>query len=487
MTFLDYLRVARKRWILIVICVALGVGAALAYVETAKTSYQASIQLFVSTPASDSNLSNAFNGSQFGQQRVKSYADIIDTPIVTQPVIAQLKLPYSTGTLAGKISANAPLNTVLVNVNVSDHDPQRAADIANAIGAQAVKAIGQLETPSNGGAAPVRVSVVKQADPPTAPVSPKKKVDIVLGLLGGLTVGICAAVVRELLDRTVSGTGQVEELLNTPTLGVLTFDGEIRKQPLVVEALPRSAQAEAFRQLRTTLRYINVDSRPRSIVVTSAVPGEGKTTVSANLALALAESGLRVLLIDADLRKPRVATTFGVEGSSGLTTLLLGEHSADEVIQPWGLPQSTLWLLAAGGRPPNPSELLGSDQMTRLLRGFEAEYDYVIIDSAPLLPVTDGAVMAAGADASVLVVAHGRTQREHVRWAGQALAQVDAKLVGFVLNMAPASGGGGNYYENQYYNDAETNGRHRRAPLPFAALDNRRPATTGANADPAIK
>jgi len=466
LTFLDYLRVARKRWILIVICVALGVGAALAYVETAKTSYQASIQLFVSTPASDSNLSNAFNGSQFGQQRVKSYADIIDTPIVTQPVIAQLKLPYSTGTLAGKISASAPINTVLLDVTVTDHRPERAADIANALGAQIVRVIGQLETPATGGVAPVRISVVKQADVPSAPAAPKKKFDVALGLIGGLVVGLASALVRERLDRSISGQTEAEDLLGVPTLGVVPFDGKLNSHPLVVEALPRSPHAEAFRQLRTNLRFVNVDERPRSIVVTSAVPGEGKTTVSSNLALALAESGLQVLLMDCDLRKPRIAAMFGVEGSVGLTAVLSGERDVEDVIQRWGGPTSALSLLAAGRRPPNPSELLSSDYMTQLIRALEARFDYVIIDAAPLLPVTDGAIVATIADACLLVVAHRQTEREQAQRSRQSLMNVGAPVVGLVLNMASKTGPTGNYYEAPYYGETTGNGRHRNSEAP---------------------
>jgi succinoglycan biosynthesis transport protein ExoP len=461
----------------VLLCVVIGIGAAAAYVFTASAQYQAGIQLFVSTPTTDTNLSNAFNGSQFGTERVKSYADIINTPTVTAPVISKLGLPYSTSTLAGEISASAPLDTVLVNVSVKDKSAQRAADIANAVGEQAVTAIGALETPSGGGTSPVRVSLVKRADVPGSPVSPKKKLDLGLGLLAGLVVGIAGALTRERLDKTIHGHEELDALLGAPTLGAIAYASDIAKKPLLLEAAPRSPQAEAFRQIRTNLRYVNVDDRPRSIVVTSPSASEGKTTASANLALALAESGQQVLLLDADLRKPRVASTFGVEGAVGLTTVLAGEILVEDAVQAWGGPESNLWILPSGSRPPNPSELLGSAQMIQLLRRLERAFDYVVVDSAPLLPVTDGAILAAVANACVLVVAHGRTHRDHVTRARDSLANVGATVVGAVLNMAPSSGAGGGYYYSSYYGDPELAAGKHRQPSP---LTQSIPATTPA-------
>jgi succinoglycan biosynthesis transport protein ExoP len=186
-----------------------------------------------------------------------------------------------------------------------------------------------------------------------------------------------------------------------------------------------------------------------------------------------------VLLLDADLRKPRVASTFGVEGAVGLTTVLAGEIRAEDAVQAWGGPESNLWILPSGSRPPNPSELLGSAQMSQLLRRLETAFDYVVIDSAPLLPVTDGAILAATANACVLVVAHGRTHRDHVTRARENLANVGATVVGAVLNMAPSSGPGGGYYYSSYYGDPEPAvGKHRRED-PLGALGSAAPDPAG--------
>jgi len=464
MTLHDYVQVLRRQWRIIVGCVVAAVAVAVLTIVSSTPVYSSSIQLFVSTPVGDaSNLSSAFSGSQFSQQRVKSYADIVNTPAVTQPVIDKLRLPFTAANLAGKISASAPLDTVLVNVSVSDTDKVRATAIANAVGEQLVSVVKQLETPAGGGSSPLKVSVVKNATVPNAPVSPKKTLDLALGLLLGLAIGAGAALVREQLDNTVKNPHEVDELLAAPMLSVVAFDPGSEKRPLVMQSAPTSTHAEAFRKLRTNLQFINVDERPRSLVVTSSVSGEGKSVTAANLALTLAESGMRVLLMDGDLRKPRVANYLGLEGAAGLTTVLSRQAPVDDLIQHWG--SRRLAVLPSGSIPPNPAELLGSQQMINLLAGLRESFDMVVIDAPPLLPVTDAAVLATITDGALLVVRHGRTTHEQLHQAVRNLRNVDAKIIGSVLNMAPVKGPDAYYYSAYYGEDKnapQAGGRGRR-------------------------
>jgi capsular exopolysaccharide synthesis family protein len=174
------------------------------------------------------------------------------------------------------------------------------------------------------------------------------------------------------------------------------------------------------------------------VVITSPSAGEGKSTTSCNLAITLAQAGVRTILVEADLRRPRVADYMGLEGAVGVTSVLTGVASLDEALQPWG--RNSLWVLASGPLPPNPSEVLGSHQMSELLKSLEDRADVIVLDSPPLLPVTDAAVLARQADGAVLVVRHGRTRREQVTRALEALKGVDAKLLGTILNWAAVKG-----------------------------------------------
>ena len=457
----DYLRVLRKRWQLITACAALALAAAAAVILSTTPTYTATAQLFVSTQNAD--LNQAVAGGQFAQAQVTSYADIVTSPQVTRPVIAALGLPYTPTQLGGEISASVPLNTVLIDLSVTDASPTRAAAIANAVSQQVIGLVSQIERPAGGGSPLVKVSVVKSADVPTAPTSPKKKLDLALGLLVGLAVGVGAAVLRETLDTTVKLPADIEELTGLPMLGVIGFDPAAAKQPLVVQGEEHSARAEAFRQLRTNLQFVNVDAAPRSIVVTSAIPEEGKTTTACNLATTLAEAGVRVLLVEADLRRPRIGQYLGLDSTVGVTDVLIGRVAVDDAIQSWA--DGLLDVLPGGRRPPNPSEVLASQGMRDLVVDLAGRYDVVLLDAPPLLPVTDAAVMAAISDGTILVARHGHVRREQLHRAIASLAAVDASALGIVLNMMPTKGPDAYAYTYAYrYSPPGERGRRTASP-----------------------
>ena len=451
----DYALVLRKRWRLIVLCTLLAVAASLLATLAATPIYQASAQLFVSTSTGvDSNVSGLNQGGQFAQQRVKSYADIVNSPAVTEAVIEELGLGISPRRLAGTIEATAPLDTVLINVDVTNADPRQAQRIANSVAEQFTTVASDLETPTGQQSSPVKVSVVRTADLPQGPVSPRTKLNIALGLLVGLAVGVGGAVLRETLDTSLKGADEIQQALDLPTLGIIAYDPDAEKRPLIVHVDPQSTRAEAFRQLRTNLQFVDVDRKPRSIVVTSSVPSEGKTTTTCNLAIALTQAGLRVILVEADLRRPRLASYLGLEGAVGLTDALVGRTDLDDVLQPWG--DGNLQVLASGPTPPNPSELLGSEQMGELLEALESRCDLVLLDAPPLLPVTDAAVLSAHASGAIVVVRSGSTTREQASRAVEILRAVDAHVYGVVINMVPTKGPGADKYGYYGYGYAST-------------------------------
>jgi capsular exopolysaccharide synthesis family protein len=432
----DYAQTLRKRWALLALCTLVALGAAAAATLLSPKMYTSSTQLFVSSRDQTGAISDAYQGGLFAQQRIKSYAQVADSPGVTD-VVAD-KLGISPAKLAGQVSAEAPLDTVLLNITATDSSPAQAQRIAAAVAQEVTTRVPELETPSGSSNAPVKITVIKAASLPGAPSSPRPKVNLALGLLVGLALGVGAAVLRESLDTTVKGKDDLQRLTGATPLGVIAEDPEVAKRPLVVQVEAQSPRAETFRQLRTNLQFVDVDRPLKTVVMTSASAEEGKSTTACNLAITLAQAGVRTILVEADLRRPRVADYMGLEGAVGLTSVLTGLTSLDEALQPWG--RNAMWVLASGPLPPNPSEILGSHQMSELLKTLEDRADMIVFDSPPLLPVTDAAVLARQADGAVLVVRHGKTRREQVTRALEALQGVDARLLGTVLNWAPIKG-----------------------------------------------
>jgi succinoglycan biosynthesis transport protein ExoP len=434
----DYVRILRKRWPIIVAVFVIGGAAAAAIAFRATPIYAAHTQLFVTTPSGGDNTTGLQQGNTFTQERVKSYAAIMSSPKVLDPVIAKLGLPGSDTELAQRVSASAPLDTVLINVTVTGTDPQAAARIANAVGASFSTVVASLEEPASGGASPIKVTTVKQAGVPSVPVSPNKKLDIALGLLIGLAVGVGIAVLRDTLDTSVKTTADLAAVTKSAFLGGIVFDPEVPKRPLITHADPQSRRAESFRHLRTNLQFLDITNDAKSFVITSSVGGEGKSTTCANLAVALAATGSRVALVEGDLRRPKVADYLGLERAVGLTTVLIGQATITDVMQSWGNGQ--LHVLPAGRVPPNPSELLGSPAMQAVIRQLEASYDYVLIDAPPLLPVTDATVLSRIAGGAIVVVGSGKIRREQLRRSLETLAAVDAPVHGLILNFLPTKG-----------------------------------------------
>lgn len=449
----DYLRILRRSWIIIVAVTLAGLlGAGVASVLI-KPTYTAETQLFVAIQSSGS-VQEMAQGNTFSQARVQSYVKTVTTPTVLQPVIESLGLPFTSNELADKIKASTDLNTVLISVSVSDTSPVQAAAIAQAVANSLVQAVDTLERPKTGGSSPVRLSVVTPASAPSAPSAPNTKLNLTLGIFVGLILGIGIAVLRTTLDNRVRGEADVRRVTSAPILGGIAFDQDATKKPLVTQVAPQSPRAESFRQLRTNLQFAHVSHESKTVLVTSSVPGEGKSTTATNLAISIAQSGQSVALVDADLRRPMVNEYLGLERNAGLTTALVGEADVHDLLQPWG--DGGLFVLTSGQVPPNPSELLGSEAMKLLITRLENTFDAVIIDAPPLLPVTDAAVLAQHVGGVVVVVGSQRLRHADLEKSLGALAMVDADLLGIVLNRLPTKGP--DAYAYSYYSYAHAEG-----------------------------
>ncbi len=444
----DYLRVLRKRWRLIVavllVCVLAGAGVLL----SSGKKYEATAQIFVSTSGVDNTSAAALaSGNTFTQARVQSYTSVANSPAVTGPVLKELGLTMGVDALASEISADAPLNKVLINLHVTDRDPVRAAGLANAIAAQFSKVVEGLEQTSTAQPSPVKLTVTHPAQVPSSPSSPRPKLDIALAVLLGLVLGLGFAFLRELLDNTVKDPDELATHSALPVLGMIPWDKRAAAVPISFRADAHGSRAEGYRQLRTNLQFVDIDKPPKVVAVTSALPQEGKSHTALNLASALAEAGQRVCLVEADLRKPSLADALGIVGDVGLTAVLIGRASLADVVQHVG---DNLEVLVSGAVPPNPSELLNSEAFRHTLQSIRASVDIVVIDTAPLLPVADGAQIAALADATVLVVRAAKTTHEQITRAIETLGNVDVTPVGVVLSMAQNRRSGGYYYYQEY-------------------------------------
>lgn len=437
MELADALRALRKRVVLVVTCVLLAAGAALAYTLIAPPLYSANIRLFISTTDAAGGSSSALNGSLFSQQRAKSYADLISTPALAEAVTDQLGPRFTAEQVGGSIRANAVPDTVLLDVTATDGDPRRAQAIANAVGRQFPALVQELEKPSTGGPSPVKISLVQPAGLPTRPVSPDPVRNLGAGLMLGLLLGVGLAVLRDRMDNTVKEDSDLRALAKAPSLGRISFFEGAPDHPLVIQEEPGSLRAEEFRHLRTNLRFVNLSGQVNSIVVSSSVPGEGKSTTVCNLALTLAEAGVRVALVEGDLRRPKVAEYLGLEGAVGLTNVLIGQVPLHDALQRWG--DGGLLVLPSGPTPPNPSELLGSARMVEVLDQLRSEVDIVLLDAPPLLPVTDAAVLAGITNGVLLVVRAAVTKRDQLAKSLETLEVVQAPVLGFVLNAARRS------------------------------------------------
>lgn len=423
------------------ICALAGVAIAAGYSLLATKQYQAKTELYVSVRSGDngtSGTSDLVQGTSFAQQAVTSYVSVVSSSAVLDRVIQELSLKTTSGQLATKVTAQSPLNTVLIDITVTQDDPARAAKIANSIGENTAYIVtNKLEKPK-GGVSLVNIQTVQAAVAPTAPSSPNVPLNVALGLLVGLAIGLAVAVLRNVLDTRIHSSHDVEQVTDRPILGGISLDPNAHKRPLIVHADPRNPRAESFRSLRTNLQFVNIGDRPRSYVITSSVPGEGKSTTAANLAITLAETGAKVALVGGDLRLPKLAEYMGIEGAVGLTDVLIGRAELADVMQKWGRAQ--LYVLPAGRVPPNPSELLGSRSMAKLLETLTDTFDYVLVDAPPVLLVTDAAVVSKMTGGAILTVASGKTRKNELAGAVRALDHVGSRLVGMVVTMLPTRG-----------------------------------------------
>jgi polysaccharide biosynthesis transport protein len=425
-------RVLLVNWWIVTGATLLGAAAAFGVTTATTPEYQASTSYYVSVVGqSASSAGDIAQGSTAAQQKIKSYTELATSPRVLQNVIDELHLDISPVALAVDVTATVRTGTVIISISATNADAEAAGRIAESVGKTLATVVGQIEPNTADGTRSVTLEEVQPATTPTAPVSPKKVANLALGIAGGLALGVGLALLRAAVDTRIRTAADLDD--DVPVVGDIAFDADAGRRPLIVRDDASSPRSEAFRTLRTNIQFLRTGGAP-TIAVTSARPSEGKTTTTANLAIALSTSGLRTVLIDADLRRPNIANTMDIEGAVGLTDLLVGRAELEDVLQDWGT--DGLRVLPAGTVPPNPSELIGSEAMERVIAELSGRFDVVLVDTPPVLAVTDAALISTLVSTTLLVTAANQTKRSDVRQAIEALGRVGGRPDGIVLTKA---------------------------------------------------
>lgn len=433
MTLRSYLRVLRERWRLVLIFTLLGTIISAAITVVTPKVYEATAQVFVASYNATADPASAGQEQAYIATQVSTFAAVIGSEDVLKTVRSLTNLNLSDADLQSKLSTTVPTGESIIEVHAKYKNANTAAEMADAAATGLATAVEKYTSTVNGNV--VNLTVTKNALAPKKPSSPNTVLNIALGLLLGLLIGAALAVALDILDTRIKDADTLTKVAGSPTMGVVVEDPKTQRHPIATRAGTRNMRAENYRQLRANLQFANVDEHPRIIAVTSSIPGEGKTTVAINLASTLAEAGFTVCLVDSDLRRPTIAKVLGLLSPVGLTSVLIHQIELSEAMQSAG---SNFYVLTSGPTPPNPSEVLASSYVRDVVRSLLDKVDYVVLDTAPLLPVADGSEVAALADGTLLVARHGVTTDSHIRRSVHALARVDAQLLGVLLNRIPA-------------------------------------------------
>ena len=437
----------RRRWYVPVIC-ALSVGIAVLLACLGQEAmYRSTATLYVTSSVGDSAQA-AYQGSLASEQRVESYRSLVKSEAVLSG--AADEVGESVDSLRSVVSASTSNETVLLYVSADDAVPARSSEIANAVSKGLVRYVETLETPAAGGAPLAKLTLVSPAKVPTSPVSPRTFRDTALGIVVGLLLGLAGVLVSSRVSTVVRSSTELEDLGHGSVLGLIPEDARIADGSSLVDfSQGWSVATESFRKLRTNLLYATFDIDNPIVVVTSALPAEGKSSTVLNLAVSMAEAGQSVVVVDADLKKPQIGHRLGLSQSVGLSTCLLdGSEFGDACQRAEG---AGFDVLVSGPVPPNSSELLASVRLKAGLCQLSSLYDFVLIDCAPILPVADSLLVVGAADAVVVVARSGKSKTGQLEACVKSMSFASARMLGFVLNRVVSSKESGYVYKSYSY------------------------------------
>lgn len=416
------------------LCLVLCLGIAASITLAVPPTYEATTSVLLAVDRAEST-NDLVEGASYAESQTRGFAEIATTQRVLDPVIEALGIAITADELADDVRVTQLAETSVIHVETTAGDARGAADLSRAVAASLIDAIVDLSPPDASDRPLVRATVLDEATVPKKPRTPRAALNLALGGMLGVLVGLGQALVRGRLDTTVRDANDVSRLTDAPLLGtvrqldIASMDAQLRARAVRLHD-------DEVRKLRTNMTFAGgQDERVRSIAITSSIPNEGKSTTAISLASALAASGKTVLLIDGNLRRPELAHRLRLIGSHGLTDVLAGTHALRDVVT--RLHPTPLHVLPAGSMLQNPCDLVGSQAMTDLLAEAERDFDFVLVDTPPLLPVSDGLVIADQVDGVILVARAGFVSQRQVEEALGNLDNGSIRTLGVVLTGAP--------------------------------------------------
>jgi capsular exopolysaccharide synthesis family protein len=452
----DLLRVLwRRLWVIVLAAIVLA-GSAVGFDFLRTPVYEASIKILIGQEQNGEAVGNLGSDIAGLQDLTQTMTEAVPTRPIAEEVIRRLDLQESPEEFLANLNVEQIAQTQFMEVSYTAPSPEEAQQIANTVGEVFSEQVSEVSANANA----ITATVWERAALSDSPASPKPVRDGILALILGGMIGTGLAFLLEQLDDRWRSPEEAEQVSGVPTFGIipefraLKSDKKRRSQRrtdddlfgrLVASFDPTSVASEAYRSLRTSLLYALVDTPPKVIVVTSPGTMEGKSITCANLGVVLAQADQRTLIIDCDLRKPSMHKIFGLRNFESLGRVLVEGRDVPEAFQE---PLPGLKVLTTGPLPPNPAEILGSKRFAELISRVRQEYDYVLVDSPPVEPVSDPAILATQGDGVLLVLDSQSTRKSSVRRAMRSLETVGATVLGTVMNNVKASRNG--YYGYSY-------------------------------------
>ena len=438
-----FMSVIRRSW-WVVACLSLfGALFALGVSFMQTPEYRAVAVLYV-TSGNDGNTQSAYQGSLASQERVVSYAKLADSDAVVSAALRSSGLPLSTESAKSEIVATGTTGTAMFSISSTGPDPSNRIALVNAVSEAMVSYVSELERPAGGGEPLAKVTIVSPASVGAGPVTPKFEQNVAMGLACGFLIGIVVLAVRTLIDDRIRTRDDVAKFVSEPVLGEIPEDPGLGADPVGYAQKSGTIAAESLRMLRSNLGFARVDQSLKSLIVSSANSGDGKTTTVLALAAVFAEAGKRVIVVDCDLRVPSVADRLGLIGDVGFTDFVKGVAPVRELIQ--SDMKSGFDVICSGTIPPNPAELVGSESAGRLISELEREYDYVLVDVPPVLAVADACELGQYVSGALFVAKSGVTTGRALSEALAVLSSAHVGSLGIVLNGAVTTGSRYEYY-----------------------------------------
>lgn len=473
----DIFRIIRRHWVTLLSTTLLGILATALWAALQVPTYTSTTSVLVSVSAGD-NIGTALTADNLAKSKVQQYVQLGRSRAVAETATESLPYDLSPEEALSATDVTAVAGSSMLSIQAEAETPEQAQQLSTAWTAALADRVAALESGQAPSAAQqgtagmngiISIETLSDADLPSQPSSPNIPLALAAGALAGLIIGFFYALVRHLMDNRVRSASVIEEHFGLSILGTIpevnrsknSISGKKEKRMMQLSAINSRSETpdpdqfrlnESFKELRTNIEFLRPDDAPDVITVSSAHPGEGKSSIALNLALALADMGKPVVLIDGDLRRPVLASYLALVEGVGITDLMVGRAAVDDVIQ--FLPGYPSFAFIGAGRiPPNPSEIIASERFRQTVRSLATDA-LVIIDAPPLLPVTDAAILARQFDGCLLVVSAGRPTIDEFGKAVSAVRKIDGDVLGVVVNRVPTKGADSSsyqYYGKSYY------------------------------------